>query len=108
MKQISSMILVALAMVIISTTAWACVETLQTEYTGSGIQTLRPFTIEDNWEIQWEADDNLSINIMGADGKLANIAGGSKTGSSYHPKGGKFYLEMQGYKNWKVKVIQLQ
>ena len=77
----------------------------------NGIRNLRPFTVKDKWEIQWDSKGELlTITIRSADGKLINLAGmqqGPGSGSSYQPKGGDFYLEISGTGEWTITVVQL-
>jgi len=97
---------------------------------GQGATALRPFTIGDEWEVQWQAEgmafnlilhplkvDNLTNKqapettqaierVLGMSPKV--IAMSSGTGSHYVPKGGKYYLEINAMGNWTITIVQIQ
>ncbi len=77
----------------------------------NGIRNLRPFTVKDKWEIQWDSKGELlTINIHTPDGTFFGVAGmqqGPGSGSSYQPKGGDFYLQIIGTGEWTITVVQL-
>lgn len=81
------------------------------EISANGVRNLRPFTVKDKWEIQWESKGTmLTITIYQSDGTLGNIAAlqnGPGSGASYQPKGGEFYLQLSGTGEWTVRVVQL-
>ena len=100
-------------------TAASTTEAAETETAGQVIQqvsangqrNLRPFTVKDKWEIQWDSKSTmLSITIFEADGKLSDtgpMQQGPGSGSSYQPKGGNYYLQVSGTGEWTVTVVQL-
>ena len=93
------------------TTKAADSETVVQDSSGNGIRTLRPFEVEDNWEIRWAAQGSLSIYVKQLDKAGADVATSQKgagTGATWRPRGGRFYLEVNGTSDWTVRVVQLQ
>ena len=80
------------------------------QVSANGTRNLRPFTVVDNWEIQWDSKAGIHIGIHRPDGELV-AEGGSSTkpghGTSYHPRGGTYYLEVMSMDDWTVTVTQL-
>lgn len=103
--------IVSAFIVLLSSSVAFSTDTVLQEFSGSGIQTTRPFTVPDGWEIQWDSTgDLLQIYVYKSDGSLDGIAAnqmGSGTGSAYQPKGGSFYLTMNAVGNWKVRVVKV-
>jgi hypothetical protein len=81
------------------------------QVSANGQRNLRPFTVKDRWEIQWDSKGSLlTITIYKADGKLFDAAAmqqGPGSGSSYQPKGGEYYLQISGTGEWTITVVQL-
>lgn len=81
------------------------------EVSANGQRNLRPFTVKDKWEIQWDSKGTLlTITLFTADGKTSSIAAsqdGPGSGSSYQPKGGEYFLQVTGTGAWTIKVVQL-
>lgn len=80
-------------------------------YSGSGGQSMRPFTISDGWEIQWDfTGDYLGIYLHDEDGSpvavLANQQG-SGSGASYQGRGGTFYIETNAIGDWTIRVVDV-
>ena len=79
-------------------------------YSGSGIQSLRPFTVSDDWEIRWSSSgDLIQIYLNDASGELVDIVANQQGGggSSYQAQGGRFALEVNAIGPWTVEVVQL-
>ena len=83
------------------------------EYSGNGLQTTRPFTVDGPWEVQWSSDEFIQIFLSNADQEeafpniIANqIASGS--GSAYQPRGGSYYLKVNAAGNWRIKVVAIK
>ncbi|KKM77650.1 hypothetical protein LCGC14_1367810 [marine sediment metagenome] len=79
---------------------------------GSGIKTTKPFTITKSpWVIAWSNSGGgyLSIFASKANGRIVSMAANTmKDGKdvSYVYETGTFYLEINGSKDWTVKVYQ--
>ncbi len=82
------------------------------QMSGSGIKNTRPFEVNGHWEIQWDAKGSFfAIGIYSADGSLVGVAAnqqGPGKGSSYQPKGGRYYLGINGIGDWRVHVIEVK
>ena len=81
------------------------------QVSANGQRNLRPFTIKDKWEIQWDSKSSLlNITIFTSDGKIFDpgpMQQGPGKGSSFQPKGGDYYLGVSGTGEWTVTVVQL-
>jgi len=81
------------------------------EYSGSGMKTTRPFTVNSSWEIQWEAHGMIfQVYLYSEDGQLVDVLAnqqGEGKGSSYSPKTGSYYLEVNAMGNWEVKIVKV-
>lgn len=98
---------------------------------GKGASTLRPFTVNDEWEIQWQASQSLfslilhpvAINTSTPDNAESSaadrlrriiaegpeiIAMDGGPGTHYMPRGGKYYLEIAGLGKWTIKIVEIQ
>lgn len=79
------------------------------EYSGNGIQTTRPFTTNDSWEVCWDAKgDIFQIYLYKEDGSFIDILAnqlGTGKGSSYQPQKGRFYFKVNALGEWMIKVI---
>lgn len=80
-------------------------------FSGNGARNVRPFTVRTPWEVQWHSDGPIfQIYVHTGQGKLIAVAAnqqGSGTGSSYQPRGGKYYLQINALGKWKVRVVEL-
>jgi hypothetical protein len=81
------------------------------EFSGSGGKNTRPFTVNNEWEIQWDAKgDIFQLFLYTGSGKMIGIPAnqqGSGKGSSYQAKGGQYYLKVNAIDNWSIKVVQV-
>jgi hypothetical protein len=98
-------------MIIVMCTASYADEIIK-EFSGKGHHITRPFSVPNGWEIQWEAMGRLlQVYVNKTNGELDGIAAnqqGPGIGSSYQPKGGSYYLEMNAFGEWKVTVVKVQ
>jgi len=80
------------------------------EYSGSNIQNTKPFNVDSQWEIMWNAEgDFFSVYLYSSDGDMITVLAnqsGSGRGSSYYPKKGKYYLAVNAIGNWSIKIIK--
>lgn len=85
-------------------------ESVVQEFSGSGGTNTRPFTVQDHWEIQWEAAGSVfQVYLFNGAGEMQGVAAnqqGSGTGSSFQPKGGDYYLQVNAIGAWEVRVAQ--
>lgn len=81
------------------------------QYSGNGIKSTRPFSVDGSWEVQWEASGQVfQIYLYTQSGRMAGVLAnqqGAGTGSSYQPKSGKYYLKINAMGNWNVKIINV-
>ena len=81
-------------------------------FSGSGGQNTRPFTTTGPWEVQWDAEgDIFQLFLYTANGDLDSLPAnqqGSGEGTSYHPKAGKYYLQVNAIGNWKIRIVSLR
>ena len=88
------------------------------KFSGSGTISTASFTVEDKWEIVWDSPTPLRITLLSSDGTIiAGVAGVFK-GSLYQPKGGSYYLQVEGgnpgvggntsaMAPWSVSVVEI-
>lgn len=98
------------ALIIAVLTEMAVAEEIIQQTSANGTRNLRPFTVSDSWEIQWDSKAGIYIGIHNPDGKLVAEGGSSLKsgqGSSYHPRGGTYYLEVTSMDDWTITVAQL-
>lgn len=80
------------------------------EFNGTKTMTTEPFTVPDNWEIQWETKGQyLQILVNTADSVPLDYAAqqmGPGKGSSKQEKGGSYILDMNARGEWKVKIVK--
>ena len=102
-------IVLSCVLLLLNTIAFS--DTVIKSFSGTGMQTTRPFEVNGPWECQWKAKGMLfQIELYTADGSLVNIIAnqlGSGNGSSYQPKGGKYYIEINSIGDWKVNIVQI-
>lgn len=86
-------------------------ENIVKTFSGSGGKNTRPFSVNKGWEIQWDAKgDIFQLYLYNADGDMIGVPAnqqGSGQGSSYQPKGGKYYLQVNAIGNWTIKIVQI-
>jgi len=82
------------------------------KYSGSGMKTTRPFTVDSSWEIQWKASGMIfQVYLQSEDGQMVDILAnqqGEGEGSSYNPKAGTYYLEINAMGEWEVKIVEVE
>jgi hypothetical protein len=54
------------------------------------------FTVGDKWEVTWECPAPLRITLLSADGTIVAGSMGVFRGALYQPKGGSYYLQIDG------------
>jgi hypothetical protein len=81
-------------------------------FTGSGGKNTRPFTTPGPWEVQWDAQgDIFQLYLYYEDGTLEGVPAnqsGPGTGSSYHPKKGTYYLQVNALGAWSIKIVAVE
>lgn len=99
--------------ILLAVTAFAAEEQIIQQFTGNGTRSTRPFTVQDRWELRWDArGTSLQIYEVKPDGEpisLAPAASQTKpgSGSSYRPKGNTLYLRILSDGDWTITVVQL-
>ena len=81
------------------------------EFSGKGMNTTRPFTVDGSWEVQWSSDDFIQIFLEKAEGGLGDLVANEAetgSGSSYQPRGGSYYLKVNALGNWRIKVVAMK
>jgi hypothetical protein len=76
----------------------------------NGSRSLRPFTVQDMWELRWDSSSGISVFLYTDKGKgVATLASSDKTGtgSTFHPTGGLYFLKIISRGDWTVTVVQL-
>lgn len=80
-------------------------------YSGTGTQSMRPFTVGDGWEVQWDfTGDILQIYLNDASGELVGVPAnqqGSGSGASYQGQGGTFYIETNAMGDWTIRIVDV-
>jgi len=83
-----------------------------TQYSGSGMKTTRPFTVDSSWEIQWKVSGMIfQVYLQSEDGQMVDILAnqqGEGEGSSYSPKSGTYYLEINAVGDWEIKIVEVE
>lgn len=106
MKRIGLLLLACLTF---ASAAWA--EQIIAKESASGSRNLRPFTVQDGWEIRWDSTDHLSIWLNDPKGNPITEAGSQPkagSGRSYQAKGGTYFLSViGGASTWTITVVQL-
>lgn len=79
------------------------------EYRGSGVRNLRPFTTTGPWEVQWNArGDIFQLYLYAVDGDLIDVSanqGGPGNGASYQPRSGTYYFQVNAMGDWTVRIV---
>ena len=121
---------ITLLLLLGATTQMAVAEdVLVAEFSGSGTQKTRPFTVKGPWEVQWSSENTggaycelptgaalcewLSITLKKPDEPdgFPNIIANQTSagpGSSYQTQGGTYYLETGGLARWHIKVVEIR
>ncbi len=86
-------------------------DSLIRSFSGTGISNTRPFTAGEDWEIQWEASGDLfQLSLRDTNGDMDEIVAnqlGDGRGSSYQPRAGRFYLQINALGTWNVRIVQI-
>jgi hypothetical protein len=82
------------------------------EYSGSGIQTTRPFTVDGPWEIRWRATgDVFQIYVYQGSSRVPYDVAANDIcpcrGRDYQPQGGSFRLDINAIGEWTVTIVQV-
>jgi hypothetical protein len=85
----------------------AAQEKMIQDFAGTSALTTGTFQVRDKWEIRWDALDLIEISVFAPDGTLVAGAAASSKGSLYEPRGGMFYVQVQGASAWHVSVVEL-
>ena len=79
-------------------------------FSGSGGTNTRPFTVQNGWEIQWDAKGAIfQLYLYSSNGDMVGVPAnqqGSGKGSSYQAKGGKYYLQVNAIGDWAINIVQ--
>lgn len=80
-------------------------------YSGSGSQAMRPFTVPDGWEVQWDfTGDILQIYLNDESGEFSDIVAnqqGSGSGASYQGRGGTYSVETNAIGDWTIRIVDI-
>jgi len=81
-------------------------------FSGSGGKNTRPFTTTGPWEIQWDAKgDIFQLFLYTANGDMVGVPAnqqGSGKGTSFQPKAGKYYLQVNAIGTWNIKIMPVR
>jgi len=64
------------------------------ELSGGGTTTTGFFTVQDRWEVRWNAKQVVSVAVLSKDGAIVAGAAGVLRGSLFVPLGGQYYLKV--------------
>jgi hypothetical protein len=64
------------------------------EFSGGGTTTTGLFTVQDRWEVRWNAKAVVSVAVLSKDGAIVAGAAGVLRGSLFVPLGGQYYLKV--------------
>jgi hypothetical protein len=80
-------------------------------FSGNGGKNTRPFNVSDEWEIRWDVSgDIFQLFLYSSNGELVGVAANqsrSGKGSSYQPKAGRYYLQVNALGDWTVDIVSL-
>lgn len=74
-------------------------------FSGNGVRSTQPFSVDGGWTLSWSADGYISITVY-KDGTPINVASGQGSGRSYVNEGGRVYLQITSSSDWTVNVNQ--
>lgn len=78
------------------------------KFSGNGGKNTRPFSPSGPWEIKWDASgDIFQLYLYSKDGDMLGVPAnqqGSGKGSSYQPKGGNYYLQVNAIGKWEIEI----
>ena len=81
-------------------------------FSGSGAKNTRPFAVKDGWEIQWDAKgDIFQLYLYTANGDMKGVPAnqqGAGKGTSYQPKAGKYYLQVNAMGDWAIRIVPVK
>jgi S1-C subfamily serine protease len=82
------------------------------KFDGTSTTTTPTFTVGDKWEVVWNSPVPLRITLLSADGTIVAGTAGMFRGSFYQPKGGTYYLQVNGAMNgpmphWQLSVEEV-
>ena len=81
-------------------------------FSGSGGKNTRPFTTTGPWEIQWDAKgDIFQLFLYTANGNMTGVPAnqqGPGKGTSFQPKAGKYYLQVNTIGSWNLKIVPVR
>ena len=80
-------------------------------FRGTGIRSTRPFRVGPGWEIRWKHKGGIfTIFLHTKSGKMVDVAANQMKpgrGSSYQPKGGSYYMQVNATGSWQIQVVKL-
>ncbi|KIX14676.1 glycerol-3-phosphate dehydrogenase/oxidase [Dethiosulfatarculus sandiegensis] len=110
MKKSIVLVFLLFSALVFSTSVALAQEVIQS-FSGNGSKNTRPFTVQDGWEIQWDARGAIfQVFLHNANGEMVGVPAnqqGAGKGASYQAKGGKYYLMVNAVGPWKVKLVNL-
>ncbi len=82
------------------------------KFDGNTSMTTATFTVGDKWEVAWNTPMPLRITLLSSDGTIVAGTAGMFRGSFYQPKGGTFYLQVNGPTDgpmapWHLSVVEV-
>lgn len=79
------------------------------EFTGSGTQPIRPFNVFGEWEIRWQSEGPISIEIRDGEGSYVDAYRRyeASSGSAYQPMSGEYYIQVTSDTPWKIQIVTL-
>ena len=98
-------------LMLFATTAVVHSEENVASYSGNGAKNTRPFSVDGDWEIRWDANGEIfQLYLYSSDGELVGVAAnqsGSGKGSCYQPNPGRYYLQVNALGNWTIEIVSL-
>ena len=85
-------------------------ETKSVRFTGNGTKTTRPFTVQDEWELQWTCEGLIIVSLYATgtnNPPKIIVRSRNGTGSSYYAKAGSYYLKVHAKKDWSIDIVEL-